>query len=170
MIVNHTEARIFDRFVSKNQKIIESIWPDSGAHLQIFTIHQYSQLKDVPVITFSEVDTFTYAAKRTIINNKEHYFYAIIYSPQTTKELGFTELDYFSAIAHEIGHLKNFMDPFIPNEGWYAEIKADEVACAIGLCRPLVNLLSKLLNQDVLTEFQIREIEFRLRYLKQFLN
>ena len=167
MFVNHTDEKLFDDFSSdfKNSAIALGLKQDKLIH--IYTIEQYLLLEDVPDVDFSNYDTFAYAASKRDTATSPQEFYAIVYSPDNTRALSFIDTEFYAAIAHEVGHIINFSNPTIPNNGWYAEIKADEIACNLVQSSDLITVLSKLQHQNGLSELQIKEISLRINYINR---
>ena len=165
MFINNTDERLFNDFSNDLKSSAKALGLNPNVPIHVYTINQYKLLENVPDIRFSKYDTFAYVARMQDLGKPNNDYYAIVYSPENIAALSFLDADFYAAIAHEVGHIINYRNPTIPNEGWYAEIMADELACNLGLRSQLGAALLKLQQQDVLSESQRNEINLRIKYL-----
>lgn len=167
MFINHTEEKLFDDFSSDFKDRATTLGLKQDIPIHVYTLDQYLLLENVQDVDFSEYDTFAYVATKQGIGKLSQDFYAIVYSPVNVSGLSFTDADFYTAIAHEIGHIINFSNPTIPKKGWYAEVKADEIACKLVQRSHLTTVLCKLQQQNGLSESQLKEIDLRIKCLNQ---
>lgn len=165
MFINNSNEKLFNDFSIEFKDLLIALGYKPNTRIQIYTFHQYQQLDNVPDLEFSNFDTFAYVAEKVDSNNPEKDFYAIVYSPLNIKKLRFSPPECYAAIAHEIGHIINFNNSAIPKEGWFTEMRADEVACDVGLKKQLIAVLNKIQEVTDLSETQKRALDLRLRFL-----
>ena len=138
LINNKTNLKVFDNFNEVYGAKALSFFPNFE-EIQIYAVYHYdSSDKD----SFNAYDTFGFYYDY-MLNPK---YAEIIINEDSCIRFELTEPEMFAAIGHELGHIKykkqnrtNFQDQI-------TEIDSDDFVCHIGLGRPLISLLNKLIN------------------------
>lgn len=103
---NHTSDNIFQDFEQKFKPILYQKYPHlSTLHIDCYTVVQYNQQKNIPLIDGLCNDTFAYSIDVTNDGEQNKVFAAIVISPELCESFNFTEMEKMAAIGHEVGHI-----------------------------------------------------------------
>lgn len=164
-IQQQQEYPLFGRFNARYGDVLVDYCPLLSKFLiNVLTVPDYKGLPDgAPVIDDIEIQPFAsfitkYGETADTANA------GIVINTPIIEQLGFTEPEQHSAIAHEIGHILFF---FLDNKANYPgpcgeEIYCDSIAARIGLSVELLSTIEKLENSGLFPDstscFEIRKL------------
>lgn len=154
MFVNHTNMEAFEIFEQKFEDCLYERYTHLKNYaIQCYTIEQYQYLKNRPEFECFQYDSFGFAADDSIKDQNGNIFIAIVVSPEICKSFNLNEDELLAGIGHEIGHIVHYSNTSLKDAHQsYKEIKADEIACALGLTLPLISLLKKLKDSKLYSD------------------
>lgn len=164
---NHTSDNIFQDFEQKFKPILYQKYPHlSTLHIDCYTVVQYNQQKNIPLIDGLCNDTFAYSIDVTNDGEQNKVFAAIVISPELCELFNFTEMEKMAAIGHEVGHIIHHFNETLSNAGnMMVEIKADEVVAKLGMAEPLKSVLHKLRSSNRYSKEQCQLMDLRIQML-----
>ncbi len=167
---NHTSDSVFQEFEQRFKSILYQEYTHlSALCIDCYTISQYRQQENVPLIEGLSNDAFAYSIDVKSDGNRRAVFAAIILSPELYESFNFTEMEKMAAIAHEVGHIIHHFNETLSTAGtMMIEIKADEVAAKLGLAEPLKSVLHKLKSSKRYSNEQCQLMDLRIQMLDYF--
>lgn len=163
LILNKTGINIIDDFNVEYATQAIEICP-LIREFQILVLY-YNQSKHKKQLCLKKYDAFGYYISDE--DGQASSTYAeIAINEHALNELSLMPQEILAALAHEIGHIMLFFNTKREQyKGQGIEVYCDQIACRIGLAKPLKSLLEKLLQNEHLPHELIQQIKNRIQFI-----